>query len=156
MDRSGAGCVYVCVCVRNPASCVSDYYTAIISGLSLSLSLCLNPSSIHLSRSLVKDSAPNKAHSHAERMRGSTEWFQTHTTITYGFSLTVSSTLLYILSPTLFLPKTSSLCFSTLCITRPCLPTSISTSDTICLSLSLSCGGQLEPYVSFSAQRPLV
>lgn len=37
MDRSGTG--WVCVRDFCPTSCVSDYYTAIISGLSLSLSL---------------------------------------------------------------------------------------------------------------------
>lgn len=90
-------CMHVCVCLRLlsahcPTSCVSDYYTTTISGLSLSL----NPS-IHLSRCLVKGSVPNKAHSHAVRMWGSTV-VPTHTTITYSLSLTVSSTLLYPLS----------------------------------------------------------
>lgn len=132
MDGSGTGwvhvrmCVYVCayVCLRLvsascPTSCVSDYYTAIISGLSLSLSL--NPSSIHRSCSLVRGSALNKAHSHAERMWGSTEWFQLtpqlHTT-----SPSLSLPPFFILSLDAFLPQTSLLCFSTLCIMCPCRP----------------------------------
>ena len=62
-------CVFVCVGVWTlsfhwPSSCVSNYYTTIITGLSLSL-----PVSPPLSL-LVKEVELNKAPSHTERMSG--------------------------------------------------------------------------------------
>lgn len=98
-------CTYLCVCVfktafhEQPTSCVPDYYTAIISGLSLALS----PSSIHLSCSFVKASVPNKAHSHAERMWGSTEWFQL-TPQLHTASPSMSPPSSFILSPNTLCP----------------------------------------------------
>lgn len=100
-------CTYLCVCVRVfktafhglPTSCVPDYYTAIISGLPLSLS----PSSIHPSCSFVKGSAPNKAHSHAERMWGSSEWFQLAPQL-HTASPSMSLPSFFILSPNTFPP----------------------------------------------------
>lgn len=89
-------------------------------------------------RPLVKGSVPNKAHSHARRMWGSTEPFQLTTTITSGsLSFTVSSTLCYPLSSTLFSPKHPQPCFATFCIKHPCLSLFIyiSLSHTICLCL---------------------
>lgn len=98
-------CTYLCVCVfktafhEQPTSCVPDYYTAIISGLSLALS----PASIHLSCSFVKASVPNKAHSHAERMWGSTEWFQL-TPQLHTASPSMSPPSSFILSPNTLRP----------------------------------------------------
>lgn len=93
-----SACVYVCVWDCFPRT-AQHHVCLIITPQSFLASLSLSASSIHLSRSLVEGSALNKAHSHAERMRGSTEWFNSHHNY-IQISLTVSSTLLY---P--FLPK---------------------------------------------------
>lgn len=65
MDRSGAGWVHACVTGQH-------HVCLIITPQSSLASLFLPLSSVRLSRSLVKASVANKAHSHAERMWGST------------------------------------------------------------------------------------
>lgn len=144
--RSGAGlsaCMHVCVgdCfpqARCPTSCVSDYYTTIISGLSLSVSPSINPSSIHLSRSLVvKGFGTEQSTQSCRENAGLNREVPTDTTITH-FSLTVSFHPALSALPTLFLPKTPSLCFSTLCIMCPCLPLHMYLCHTRFLSLSCS------------------
>lgn len=98
-------CADVCLSafsIRCPTSCVSDYYTAIISGPSLLLcsSVLFLPSFFFL----VKGSAPNKAHTHAGRMWGSADWFQlTPQLHTASPSLSLLSS--FTLFPNTFSPK---------------------------------------------------
>lgn len=144
MDRSGAGWVHACVTGQH-------HVCLIITPQSSLASLFLPLSSVRLSRSLVKASVVNKAHSHAERMWGSTNshhnyiWF-----LPYCLSHRLypsNSSLSHSLPKTL--PTTF---FSPLCIMCPRVYTHISVAH----HLSLSCGGQLEPYVSHFAHGPSV
>lgn len=87
MDRSGW--VSVCVCSR----LLPNIMRLIITPQSFLAFLSLFPPSfIHLSHSLVKGSAANKAHSHAERMWGSTNshhnyiWFLPYCPLSSAFS----------------------------------------------------------------------
>lgn len=102
-------CTYLCVCVcLRLLSMSSRHHVCLIITpqsflASLSLSLSLSPSSIHLSCSFVKASVPNKAHSHAERMWGSTEWFQL-TPQLHTASPSMSPPSSFILSPNTLRP----------------------------------------------------
>lgn len=135
--------VCVCVSVRLlstlPTSCVSDYHTAIISGLSLFLLFPLHHPS------LVRSSAQNRARSHAEGTRGSTERlrltpqnFLTPRPLPPHFSNTSC-------------PQKHPLFSRSVHNASPSSSIYIYLSHAICLSR----GSQLEPYVSFT-QRPSV
>lgn len=100
-------CTYLCVCLRLLSMSCRHHVCLIITPqsflASLSRPLSLSPSSIHLSCSFVKASVPNKAHSHAERMWGSTEWFQL-TPQLHTASPSMSPPSSFILSPNTLRP----------------------------------------------------
>lgn len=114
MDMSGKSWVHVYIKVCSPTLCASDYYTAIGSApcpLPPSLSLSLPLPSIYPICSLSARQWTKHTVMHRER-----EARETHTTITYGYILTISSTLHYL---QLTLAKMFLLCFPTLCIICP-------------------------------------
>lgn len=161
MDRSGTGYVHVSVCVcvfktafhEQPTSCVPDYYTAIISGLSLALSLSVPLPSISLVPSLKLQYRTKHT-----VMQRECEAQQSGSSSHHNCIQLLPQCLLHPpLSslPTLSAPqKTFLLCFSTFCIMCPCL--SLYTYYiSVTHNLSLFCGNQLGPYAVSSTQKPL-